>query len=72
MSQQFEQGCADRLLGTLTVRFPDDKHERLNKLVESRNIGLNQRIEELSTAALAKFDWLSFARDSRCFSKMVL
>ena len=43
-------------MGTLTVRLPDDKHERLRKLAKSRNISINKLIEELSTAALAEFD----------------
>ncbi len=43
-------------MGTLTVRLPDDKHERLRQLAKSRNISINKLFEELSTAALAEFD----------------
>jgi predicted transcriptional regulator len=43
-------------MSTLTVRLPDDKHNRLKALAEYRKISLNKLIEELSTQALAEFD----------------
>lgn len=43
-------------MGTLTVRLPDDQHDRLRQLARHRNVSLNKLIEELSTAALAEFD----------------
>ena len=43
-------------MGTLTVRLPDDQHERLRQLARRRNLSLNKLMEELSTAALAEFD----------------
>jgi predicted transcriptional regulator len=43
-------------LATLTIRLPDDKHERLKELARRRNISVNKLIEELSTIALAEFD----------------
>ena len=43
-------------LGTLTVRLPDDKHERLKALAARRKISVNKLMEELSTQALAEFD----------------
>ena len=43
-------------MATLTVRLPDDKHERLKAFAKSRGISVNKLIEELSTAALAEFD----------------
>lgn len=43
-------------MGTLTVRLPDDKHERLRLLANHRQLSLNKLIEELSTVALAEFD----------------
>lgn len=43
-------------MGTLTVRLPDDKHERLKALAARRKISLNKLMEELSTQALAEFD----------------
>jgi predicted transcriptional regulator len=41
---------------TVTIRLPDDKHERLKALAEARGISVNQLMEELSTVALVEFD----------------
>ncbi|MDJ0617713.1 MAG: CopG family transcriptional regulator [Calothrix sp. MO_192.B10] len=43
-------------MGTLTIRLPDDKHNRLKELARTRGISVNKLIEELSTIALAEFD----------------
>ena len=43
-------------MSTLTIRIPDDKHERLRQLARHRNVSLNKLIEEFSTIALAQFD----------------
>ena len=43
-------------MATLTIRLPDDKHERLKELAKRRNISINKLIEELSTIAIAEFD----------------
>jgi predicted transcriptional regulator len=43
-------------MATLTIRLPDDKHNRLKQLAEAKGISLNKLIEELSTIALAEFD----------------
>ncbi len=43
-------------MGTLTVRLPDDKHERLRSLAAHRKVSINKLMEELSTQALAEFD----------------
>jgi predicted transcriptional regulator len=43
-------------MATLTIRLPDEKHERLRQLAERRRISMNKLIEELSTVALAEFD----------------
>ena len=43
-------------MGTLTIRLPDDKHNRLKQLAEARNISVNKLMEELSTIALVEFD----------------
>lgn len=43
-------------MATLTIRLPDDKHERLKELAKRRNISVNKLIEELLTIALAEFD----------------
>lgn len=43
-------------MSTLTVRLPDDKHNRLKALAAHRNISMNKLVEELSTQAIAEFD----------------
>jgi predicted transcriptional regulator len=43
-------------MSTLTIRIPDDKHERLKALAKRRHMSVNKLIEELSTQALAEFD----------------
>ena len=43
-------------MATLTIRLPDEKHERLRQLAERRKISMNKLIEELSTVALTEFD----------------
>jgi plasmid stability protein len=43
-------------MSTLTIRLPDDKHERLKALAARKKISVNKLIEELSTQALAEFD----------------
>ena len=43
-------------MSTLTIRLPDDKHERLKALAKHRKISVNKLVEELSTQALAEFD----------------
>jgi predicted transcriptional regulator len=43
-------------MATLTIRIPDDKHNRLKQLAESRGVSVNKLIEELSTIALTEFD----------------
>jgi predicted transcriptional regulator len=40
----------------LTIRLPDDKHQRLRQLAQHRKISINKLIEEFSTLALAEFD----------------
>jgi hypothetical protein len=43
-------------MATMTIRLPDEKHERLKRLAERRGISLNKLIEEWSTVALTGFD----------------
>ena len=43
-------------MGTLTIRLPDDKHERLKSLAAQKGISVNKLIEDLSTIALTEFD----------------
>ncbi len=43
-------------MSTLTIRLPDDKHERLKALAKSNAMSINKLIDELATVALANFD----------------
>jgi len=43
-------------MSTLTIRLPDEKHERLKALARSNAISVNKLIDELATVALANFD----------------
>ena len=43
-------------MATLTIRLPDEKHERLRQLAKQRKISMNKLMEELSTIALTQFD----------------
>jgi predicted transcriptional regulator len=43
-------------MATLTIRLPDDKHNRLKELALSRGMSVNKLVEELSTIALTEFD----------------
>lgn len=43
-------------MATLTIRIPDDKHNRLKALAQYRHLSLNKLMEELSTQAIAEFD----------------
>ncbi|MEM7049499.1 MAG: toxin-antitoxin system HicB family antitoxin [Acidobacteriota bacterium] len=43
-------------MATITVRLPDEKHERLKLMARRYGISLNKLFEELSTTALAEFD----------------
>ena len=41
---------------TMTIRLPDDKHDRLKSLASRRGVSLNKLFEEFSTVALTEFD----------------
>lgn len=43
-------------MSILTIRLPDEQHERLKALAEARGISLNKLFEAFSTKALAEFD----------------
>jgi plasmid stability protein len=43
-------------MSTLTIRLPDDQHERLRVLASQRGVSLNKLFEEFSTKALTEFD----------------
>ena len=41
-------------MGTLTIRIPDDTHERLKLLAKQRKISLNKLMEELSMIVISE------------------
>lgn len=43
-------------MATLTIRLPEEKHNRLKELAQAKGISVNKLMEELSTIALAEFD----------------
>jgi predicted HicB family RNase H-like nuclease len=43
-------------MSTLTLRLPDDKHQRLKALARSNAISVNRLMDELATVALANYD----------------
>jgi predicted transcriptional regulator len=43
-------------MSTLTIRLPDDKHERLKALAKLNAFSVNKLIGELATVALANYD----------------
>jgi predicted transcriptional regulator len=43
-------------MSVLTIRLPDDQHERLKALAAHRGVSLNKLMEELATRAVAEFD----------------
>ncbi|ODU40545.1 MAG: hypothetical protein ABS92_12340 [Thiobacillus sp. SCN 63-374] len=40
----------------MTLRLPDDKHERLRALAQSRGTSVNRLLDEVTTLLLAEFD----------------
>ncbi len=43
-------------MSTLTIRLPDDQHERLKALAVHRGASMNKLFEEFSARAIAEFD----------------
>lgn len=43
-------------MSTLTIRLPDDKHERLKALARANSVSVNRLMDELATVALANYD----------------
>ncbi|MBI1251122.1 MAG: ribbon-helix-helix protein, CopG family [Alphaproteobacteria bacterium] len=43
-------------MSVLTIRLPDDQHERLRALATQRGVSLNKLMEEFATRAIAEFD----------------
>jgi hypothetical protein len=43
-------------MGSLHLRIPDEKHQRLKELAKSKNTSVNKLLEELTTMALTEYD----------------
>jgi hypothetical protein len=43
-------------MATMTIRVPNDRHERPRQLAKYRGISVNKSMEEFSTIGLAQFD----------------
>ncbi len=43
-------------MSVLTIRLPEDQHERLKALAAHRGVSINKLFEELATRAVAEFD----------------
>jgi hypothetical protein len=43
-------------MSVMTIRIPNDRHERLRQLAKYRGISVNKLVEEFSTIGLAQFD----------------
>ncbi len=43
-------------MGSVHLRIPDEKHQRLKELAKSRNISVNKLLSELTTMALTEYD----------------
>ena len=43
-------------MSALTVRLPDDKHQRLKELSRHRKVSVSKLIDEMTTLMLADFD----------------
>ena len=48
--------CAKVLMTTLTVRIPDENHERLRILAKGQGVSLNKLVDEIATIALTQHD----------------
>ena len=43
-------------MAALTLRLPDDKHQRLRALAQSRGTTINRLLDEMATLMLSEFD----------------
>jgi len=43
-------------MSTLTIRIPEDKHDRLRSLAKARGMSINRLMDELATSALTQYD----------------
>ena len=43
-------------MSTITIRLPDDKHERLKTMAKQRKVSLNKLMDEMATVAITEHD----------------
>lgn len=43
-------------MAALTLRIPDDKHQRLRALAQTRGTTINRMLDDMTTLMLAEFD----------------
>jgi len=43
-------------MSVMTIRLPEDQHERLKALAAHRGVSMNKLFEEFATQAVAEFD----------------
>ncbi|MFM2120356.1 MAG: hypothetical protein RL722_1824 [Pseudomonadota bacterium] len=43
-------------MGALTLRIPDDKHQRLRAMAQSRQTTVNRLLDDMTTMMLVEFD----------------
>lgn len=43
-------------MSAITLRLPDDKHQRLKNLAEQRGVSVNQLLNDVTTSLLTEFD----------------
>ena len=43
-------------MSVLTLRIPEEKHQRLKQLAEARGVSLNRLLDEMSTRLLTEYD----------------
>lgn len=43
-------------MSAITLRLPEDKHQRLKTMAEKRGMSINQLLNEMATLLLADFD----------------
>jgi predicted transcriptional regulator len=43
-------------MATLTIRLPDDQHQRLKAIAKQRHVSVSRLMEEFSARAIAEFD----------------
>ncbi len=48
-----------KIVSVLTIRLPDEQHQRLKQLAKSQGISVNKMIEALSNTAITEFDTLN-------------